>query len=168
MLGLPLSLFDLHFQELAFPLLVGCRGSVFLRACFRFCQSFRTVVDPGDEPPFLGLIDPPHSSPSKVLNELSQSNPTGGVHMDVVLVLNVLLVHVVGLDPFGAISPRQQSDEFRLELAGKVIDMLAGGFADDEHLPQMGLRGDVAFEAIFVTALLLADLTVTPKPLEAL
>jgi hypothetical protein len=57
---------------------------------------------------------------------------------------------------FMCVPPRQQSAEFRLELAGKVIDMLAGGFAKDEHLPQMGLSGDMAFETIFVAALLLA------------
>jgi len=38
---------------------------------------------------------------------------------------------------------------------------------DNDHLSQMGLGGDVHLEAVFVTALLLADLTVPPQALQA-
>lgn len=45
--------------------------------------------------------------------------------------------------------------------------MLAGGFADDEHLPEVRLGSHMTFEAVLVSALFLADLAVPPQPLKA-
>jgi hypothetical protein len=40
--------------------------------------------------------------------------------------------------------------------------------ANDDHLSQMGLRGDVHLEAVLVAALLFADLAIPPQALQAL
>jgi hypothetical protein len=40
--------------------------------------------------------------------------------------------------------------------------------ANDDHLSQMGLRGDVHLEAVLVPALLFADLAIPPQALQAL
>lgn len=52
-----------------------------------------------------------------------------------------------------------------LELAREVGNVSPGVLTDDEHLTQMTLGLGVAFEAVLVSALFLADLTV---PSEAL
>jgi hypothetical protein len=54
-----------------------------------------------------------------------------------------------------------------LELRRKVGDVAPCILADNDHLSQMGLGGDVHLEAVLVTALLLADLTVPPQALQA-
>jgi hypothetical protein len=40
--------------------------------------------------------------------------------------------------------------------------------ANDDHLPQMGLGGDMHLEAVLVATLLFADLAVPPQALQAL
>jgi len=61
----------------------------------------------------------------------------------------------------------EKRNEFTLELSRKVSDVAPCILADNDHLSQMGLGGDVHLEAVLVTALLLADLTVPPQALQA-
>lgn len=65
----------------------------------------------------------------------------------------------------GDVPAREELDEIVLELARKVGNVPAGVLADDEHLAEVALGLGVAFEAVFVSALLLADLTVPSKAL---
>jgi hypothetical protein len=55
-----------------------------------------------------------------------------------------------------------------LELRREVGDVPPCIFANDDHLSQMGLGGDVHLEAVLVAALLFADLTIPPQALQAL
>ena len=64
--------------------------------------------------------------------------------------------------------PREELDKVVLELARKVGNVSSCVLADDEHLTEMGLGLGVAFEAVFVSALFLADLAVPSKALQAL
>lgn len=55
-----------------------------------------------------------------------------------------------------------------MELIAEVVDVFAGVFADEEHLPDVGFGLGVHFEAILVAALLLACLAVPSQALETL
>ena len=68
-----------------------------MRRTYSFRKSFRTVVDPGDEEPLLGFIYPNNTSASQMLDEFGEGNPSSGVHMQMMLVPNVLLIKVVCL-----------------------------------------------------------------------
>lgn len=103
-----------------------------------------------------------------MLDELRECDPSSRIHVEVVLVLNVLLVHGIRLDPVRAVPPREQLDKVVLELGAEVGDVLAGVLADDKHLAQVRLRLGVALETVLVTALFLADLAVPPQPLKSL
>lgn len=83
------------------------------------------------------------------------------------LVRDVLLIEVVHVDLFLAVGGAQQLEEVALELVAEVVDVLAGVFADDEHLPDVGFGLAVHLEAVFVAALLLAHLAVPAQALEA-
>ena len=72
--------------------------------------------------------------------------------MDVLLVANVFLVEVVRVDLLLAVGGAQLREEVGLELVAVVVDVRFGVFADDEHLPDMGLTLGVAFKAVFVAA----------------
>jgi hypothetical protein len=89
-----------------------------------------------------------------MFDELCESHPTGRVHVQVMLVLDVLLIHIVGFDTFctepnteGSFMnyasqvvllddppSRQQCHKLRLELCREVADMLPRVFANDKHL----------------------------------
>ena len=47
-----------------------------------------------------------------------------------------------------------------LEVVAEGGDVFSGVFADEQHLPHVGLGLRVAFEAVFVAGLFLADLAV--------
>lgn len=60
-------------------------------------------------------------------------------------------------------------NEVTLKLIAVVADDFIGArLSDYLHLPRMTFASDVAFESIFISALLLADLTVPAEPLKAL
>ena len=103
-----------------------------------------------------------------MLDELREGDPSRRVHVQVILVLDEFLVDSVRLDTIRAVPPRKELDEVVLELRAEVGDVPARVLAYDEHLTKVGLRLGVALEAILVSALLLADLAVPPKPLQAL
>ncbi len=80
--------------------------------------------------------------------------------MYMLLVRDVLLVEMVDVDLLFPVRRPQQLQKIALELTAEVIDVLAGIFADEEHLPDMGFRLAVAFKAVLIPALFLAYLTV--------
>ena len=65
-------------------------------------QGLRTVINPSNKPPLLRLIHPCNSGSSQMLHEFSQCDPSGGVHVLVVLVLDELLVYGISLDALRA------------------------------------------------------------------
>ena len=120
-----------------------------------------------------------------MFDEFGEGDPASGVHVEVVLVLDEFLVHPIReyafrsepdhdaiSDPLrrimhrnGDAPPREELDKVVLELAREVGNVSACVFADDEHLAKVGLGLGVAFEAVLVSALFLADLTVPSKAL---
>lgn len=83
------------------------------------------------------------------------------------LVRDIFLVEMVHMDLFLAVSGSQQLQEIALELVAEIVDIFARVFADEEHLADVGFGLGVHFEAVFVAALLFADLAVPAKALEA-
>ena len=64
--------------------------------------------------------------------------------------------------------PAQQPHKLALELGGEVRDVLPRVLADNKHLPEVGLGLGMALEAVLVSTLLLADLTVPSETLKSL
>lgn len=87
--------------------------------------------------------------------------------MDVFFTGDVLLVKVVHVDLLLAVGGAQQLEEIALEAAAVVGDVLAGVFPDEQHLADVGFGLGVHLEAVFVAALLFADLAVPAQALEA-
>ncbi len=87
--------------------------------------------------------------------------------MDMLLVCDILLVEMIHVDFLLAVGGTQELEEVSLELVGEVVDVFAGVFADEEHLTDVGFGLGVAFEAILIARLLLADLAVPAESLEA-
>lgn len=61
-------------------------------------QNIGVTVNVLEEPSFRGLVHLADPASAQVLAELGQGAPTGGVHVQVLLVTDVLLVHGVGQD----------------------------------------------------------------------
>lgn len=55
-----------------------------------------------------------------------------------------------------------------LELSREICDMSTGVLSNNKHLSKMGFRLDVTLESVFVSTLLLADLTVPSQSLKSL
>lgn len=89
-----------------------------------------------------------HARLAQMLGELSQAQKPSRVHVEVVLVLDVLLVALVDLDALRAPAPAQERDKLGLEARAVVVDVLARLLPDDEHLPQVRLGRGVALEPV--------------------
>lgn len=74
-----------------------------------FGKRFRGAIDPGDEPALLSLIYPGHTSSAEVLHKLRKRHPTGGVHVQMLFICNILLVYSVCEDTFRAESTSRMS-----------------------------------------------------------
>jgi hypothetical protein len=61
----------------------------------------------------------------------------------------------------------KQTDEVALEVGAEVADVFARVFADSLHLADMAFALDVAFEAVCVAALLLADFAPPSESLQS-
>lgn len=122
-----------------------------------------------------------------MLDELGERYPASRVHVQVTLVRNVLLVDLIGSyalctkakaqqvsrkhrSTVGSrdVPTRKKSDEFRLKLLRKVVDMPPSVLSDYEHLPQMRFGLGMALETVLVSTLFLADLAVPPQALKPL
>ena len=121
-----------------------------------------------EEPALRGLVHLADALPPEVLDELRQRGPPRGVHVDVLLVRDVLVVDDVGAHPAVPVGCGHHIEEGPLELLAVATDELALVHAEDLHLAKVRLAGAVALEAVRVPALLLADLAVELELLQAL
>ena len=102
------------------------------------------------------------------MDESRQGLPSGGVHVDVILVIDVLIVDLSGLDSLGSVTALEQTHESVLELLGVGAQELVGVVGEDEELALVGLARRVALESVLVSALLLAHLAVPTELLQPL
>lgn len=73
-------------------------------------ESARRVVDPGDPEAFLVFVDPNDALLAEVLDKLGERRPLRRIHVDVVLVLDVLLVDLVRPDALRVVpEPRSEA-----------------------------------------------------------
>jgi len=86
--------------------------------------------------------------------------------MNMFLVRDICLIEVVEMHTFGPMRRPQLLDKVALELARELLDLLIR-IRDGQDISYMRFSLSVAFEAIFVTALLLADLTIPSEPLKS-
>jgi hypothetical protein len=103
-----------------------------------------------------------------VFDKLRQTRPLSRVHMYVFFVADIFVVELVRRDPLLVVGGAEERDEIALEVVAELVDELARVFTDDLHLAHVRLGLYVAFEAVGVAALLLADFAPPPQPLEAL
>ena len=88
--------------------------------------------------------------------------------MHMLLIANILIIKLVRGNPLLVMCCAQQGDEIALEVVAELVDELARIFPNDLHLADVRLGLDVAFEAVGVAALLLADLAPPAQTLQAL
>src|ERR1700742_1748530 len=69
---------------------------VSLTYCFGEC--FWTIIDPCNKPSFLSIIYSGNTCAAKMLDKLSEGDPTCRVHVQMVLVLNIFLIDMIGFD----------------------------------------------------------------------
>ena len=69
----------------------------------------RIVIDVGDKPTLLGLVDLAYVVLTEPVDEFGQRLPYCGVHVDVMTLLDVLLVGLVRVDPSTVESKPQQT-----------------------------------------------------------
>jgi len=119
-------------------------------------------------PSLLRLVNNRLLGPAEMLDVGGEGDPDGGVHMDVLLVRDVLLVHHVSVHAPLVKLPLEDVVESLLEVLGVAGEVGARVVAEQQQLPLVGLRGSVALEAVLVPALLLAHLAVPAQLLQAL
>jgi hypothetical protein len=164
---------DLLPDPPSLPLLISPILSFLLPQHILPPQRVRTVIDPTNHqaaPPPIDirlLFYPTDPLPAQVLGEFRQTRPPRRVHVHMLLIADVLLVKVVDVDLLLAVARTQQLDEIPQELVGVVVDGLAGVFAGQHHVPEVGLGGDVAFETVSVAHLKGVGLTVPAEALQA-
>lgn len=59
------------------------------------------------------------------------------IHVNMLLIVDILLVEVVDLDLLLAVTRAQQLQEVLLELVAVLVDVLLGVLANQEHLPHL-------------------------------
>ena len=67
------------------------------------------MIDVGDEPALLGVVDLADVVLAKPVDELGQRLPNCGIHVDVVPLLDVLLVSLVRVNPSPVESKPQET-----------------------------------------------------------
>jgi len=117
--GLISATLHLALDELHHPLLVVLVHLLLLPLLLLVRQRLRVPVDVGDEPSLLGLVHRTLAGAAQVLDELGQRLPLGGVHVQVLLEGDVLLVHLVGGDSLGAEPATEQFQIALLKLLRK-------------------------------------------------
>ena len=95
---------------------------------------------------------------TKMLDEFSEGDPLGSVHVDMEFVGDVLLVDIVGKDALVGVGATQEGQELLLELIRLFLDEGMRRASEHQHLATMRLTRDVALEAVVIAALLLAQL----------
>ena len=91
---------------------------------------------------------------------LQQSGGRDLLHVDVVLVVNILLVNNIGVNPLLWVLASQDISEAFLVILAKSTQILAGILAKKQQLSLVSLRGGVALETILISALFLTHLTI--------
>jgi len=88
--------------------------------------------------------------------------------VDVVLLLDVILVHHVGEYPLGGVGSLQQIHETRFEIMAEICQELVGLVGEKQELPLMRFTHSMTFEAVLVPALFLTHLAVPTQLLKSL
>ena len=95
-----------------------------------------------------------------MLDKGGESDPAGGVHVDMIFVIDILLVHHVGVDSLLGILSSQNIRVGLLKVFAVATEIFSRVFSKQEQLPLMGLGHCVTFETIFISALFLTHLTI--------
>ncbi len=74
---------------------------------FLILHLLHVLLHPGDEPSLLCLVNDAFSGAAQVLDEGGEGDPAGGVHVEVLLISDVLLVDHVGVDSLPRVLPLQ-------------------------------------------------------------
>lgn len=131
-------------------------------------EGLGVAVDVGDEPALGGVLDLALAGAAKVLDELGEGGPLGGVHVDMVAVGDILVVDDGGGNAGEAVGAAHEVEEGILKFFRVAVDNTSGVLAKYLHLALVGLAHAVAFEPVLVPALLLAHLAVPPQLLQTL
>lgn len=78
------------------------------RETHSFGEGFRTVVDPLNKPAFLGFVHASYTCSTEMLDEFGEGDPSCGVHVQMMLVLDEFLVDIIGFHSLGTPSEASQ------------------------------------------------------------
>ena len=87
--------------------------------------------------------------------------------MHMLLIPNILLIKIIHVHFLLAVGGFEELQEVALELVAVLVDVLFRVLADLQHAAHVRLGHGVLLEAVFVAALLFADLAVPAQALEA-
>lgn len=102
--GIPLRPGDLLPDQSLLPLLISPVLPFLLPDGILPSQSLGAIVNPGDMQALLQILHPADTLPTQMLGELGQRRPPGGIHVDMFLVRDILLVEMVHVDLLLAVS----------------------------------------------------------------
>ena len=144
------------------PLLVVHLCTLHLLQCVLPRQGCGRVVDPCNEPSLLGVFGLNDALSAEMLDEFGEARPLCSIHMRMVTIRDVFLIYLIRANASSTESPTKELNKLLLKGSTKVIDHLFGTSRGcyGVHLSKVSLRLEVAAISIFVSACLLADLTV--------
>lgn len=125
-----LGLFDHLCQSLPLPAFIIHLLSLHLLQSRLPLQCFWTIVDPCDEPTLFILVYDYDSFSTEILDEFGQGYPFGGIHVQMVSLLNVFLIDLVSLDATGTESGQAEGQMGQT----KLIVCVHVSPCDDTHL----------------------------------
>lgn len=101
-----------------------------------------------------------------MLDKLGEGRPLGGIHVNMMTVVDKLVVNDGGGDATEAVAPLHHVEEVLLELLRVAADDPIRTLTEDLHLALVRFAHTMALESVLVAALLLAHLAVPSKLLE--
>ena len=112
-------------------------------------KGFGGVVDPLNPQALLIFVHLNDTRLAHRHDESVQRHPSCSIHVDVMLILDVLIVHCVGPDSVGGVRGTQKHEEVLLELPGEFCDGLSCFGSYSEHLAHMRLRSRVGLALVY-------------------
>jgi len=154
----------LYSNGLLYLLQTLCFHSFLLR--FSSGKKFWITLNIGNIPTSFRFFHFAFPNFSQIPYKSRETGPFGSVHVDVTLVLDNFLVHIVCIHARRSVTTPQDVHVSLLKLSTESIHYPSRILREQFHLPQVRVAGYVTLESVRVAALLIAHLAVESQLLE--